>query len=111
VKQLPKAVRVAASTSLVQQELGAALTARGISVGAGPLVTAVGSEDNSRAAQPAAATVAVGKPYVLASSAAPIRLAVYSDVPASIDAVADVLTGQASAPGHLPVPVSGASGC
>lgn len=110
-KQLPPSVRVVGSSSSVQQELSAALAARGISVGSGPLVTVVDSEDSALAGQPAAATIAVGKPYVLADSTAPIRLAAYSDVPASIEAVADVLTGSAPASGHLPVPVSGARGC
>ena len=36
---------------------------------------------------------------------------VYSDVPASIDAAADVLAGRTSAPGRLPVPVQVVGAC
>lgn len=106
---VPRAVQVVGTRSSVVQALSAALAARGVTAGAGPLVTVVGSEDDALAARPAAATVAIDKPYVLARSRAPVRLAVYSDVPASIAAAADVLAGRAPAPGRLPVPVDG--GC
>jgi beta-N-acetylhexosaminidase len=108
---IPRSVQVVGSSSSAVQALSAALAARGVAVGSGPLVTVVGSEDFSLAARPAAATVSVGKPYVLADSRAPVRLAVYGDVPASIDAAADVLTGRGGAPGHLPVPVRLVGGC
>jgi beta-N-acetylhexosaminidase len=103
-------VQVVGSSSSATSALQAALAARGMVIGSGPRVTVVGSEDRTLAAEPAVATVAIGKPYVLGGSPARIRLAAYSDVPASLDAVADVLTGRAPAPGRLPVPVGGA-GC
>jgi beta-N-acetylhexosaminidase len=108
---LPHTVRVVASSSADQLALSNALADRGVAVGSGPLVTLADSTDLSLAREPAAATVGIGKPYVLADSTAPIRLAAYSDVPASIDAIADVLTGRTVGPGHLPVPVSGTTSC
>jgi beta-N-acetylhexosaminidase len=51
--------------------------------------------------------VALDTPYLLGGSAAPVRLALFGDTPGAMTALVDVLTGQAAAPGRLPVPVTG----
>ncbi|MHB0875504.1 MAG: glycoside hydrolase family 3 protein [Anaerolineae bacterium] len=57
---------------------------------------------------PGLAVVALRTPYDLASfPAATCFLAAYADVPASLDAVAQVLCGMAQPAGHLPVDIPG----
>lgn len=51
--------------------------------------------------------VATDAPYPLGSSTAPVRIATYGDTPGAMDALVDVLLGEAPAPGRLPVPVDG----
>lgn len=51
--------------------------------------------------------VALADPYVLGASRAPVRLATYGSTPGAVAALVDVLVGEASAPGQLPVPVAG----
>jgi beta-N-acetylhexosaminidase len=58
--------------------------------------------------------VAMDTPYVLGKSTGRVaRIATYSDTPAAMKALVAVLLGQATAPGRLPVRVSGVSrkGC
>jgi beta-N-acetylhexosaminidase len=57
--------------------------------------------------------VATDTPYLLGSSEAPVLLATFGDGPAAMRALVDVLLGEASAPGRLPVRVAGLSrtGC
>jgi beta-N-acetylhexosaminidase len=90
--------------------LAAALIARGVRVGSGPVVNVVGN-DPAAAAAASAVTVATATPYALSSSSSPVRLAAYGDDPVAIGAVADVLSGRTAPEGTLPVPVSGASTC
>jgi beta-N-acetylhexosaminidase len=52
--------------------------------------------------------VATGTPYVLGSTAAPVRLATYGSSAGAMDALVAVLQGRQRAPGTLPVPVTGA---
>ena len=51
--------------------------------------------------------VATDTPYALAGSDAPVRIATYGTTPGAMAALVDVLTGEATAPGRLPVPVAG----
>lgn len=57
--------------------------------------------------------VATDTPYLLGGSEAPVLLATFGDGPAAMRALVDVLLGEASAPGRLPVRVAGLSrtGC
>jgi beta-N-acetylhexosaminidase len=106
-----QSARVAGPDAQGVRLLSSALSARGVLVGSGPLVTVVGGNDSWAAAQPSDVTVSVGTPYVLSSSTAPVRLASYGDDPASIAAVADFLVNRGPASGQLPVPVPGARSC
>ena len=51
--------------------------------------------------------VATDTPYVLAGSEAPAKIATYGVTPGAMAALVDVLTGEETAPGRLPVPVAG----
>ena len=58
--------------------------------------------------------VAMDTPYVLGrSTARRARLATFGETPGAMSALVAVLLGRSSAPGHLPVAVSGVprSGC
>jgi beta-N-acetylhexosaminidase len=52
-------------------------------------------------------TVATDSPYLLGSAKSATLIATYGTAPASMQALAAVLAGKASAPGHSPVAVSG----
>lgn len=60
-----------------------------------------------------AVAVATDTPWVLGQVSAPTRIATYGDTPAAMDVLVQVLTGQAAAPGRLPVKVAGVAraGC
>lgn len=62
---------------------------------------------------PADITVALDRPSVLGRVRSRVELATYGDEPVALDALADVLMGTRTAPGHLPLDVPGASrrGC
>jgi len=51
--------------------------------------------------------VALADPHVLGASRARVRLATYGSTPGAVAALVDVLVGEGSAPGRLPVPVAG----
>lgn len=51
--------------------------------------------------------VATDSPWVLGRVGAPTRIATYGDTPAAMDVLVQVLRGEASAPGRLPVRVAG----
>jgi beta-N-acetylhexosaminidase len=57
--------------------------------------------------------VATDTPYILGQSDAPVKLATFGDGPAQMRALVDVLLGEQTAPGRLPVRVDGLSrnGC
>jgi beta-N-acetylhexosaminidase len=57
--------------------------------------------------------VATDTPWVLGRVGAPTRIATYGDTPAAMQVLVEVLTGQAAAPGRLPVTVPGVArpGC
>lgn len=107
VRPIPAAVQVVGSPTSARAALEEALGRRGVAGGSGPPVVVVGSEDTSAVRWNApAAVVGVGTPYVLAGARAPAVLAAYGTEPASLEAVADVLTGRAPARGQLPVPLA-----
>jgi beta-N-acetylhexosaminidase len=57
--------------------------------------------------------VATDTPWVLGQVGAPTRIATFGDTPAAMQVLVEVLTGQATAPGRLPVSVPGVArpGC
>ncbi|MEW2473598.1 glycoside hydrolase family 3 N-terminal domain-containing protein [Micromonospora gifhornensis] len=89
-----------------------ALTEAGVRVvpSGGTIVHLVGYGDRAGDLRAdAAVTVAMDTPYVLGQAKSPTLLATYSSSRASMEALADVLAGKATAPGRSPVPVSGLS--
>jgi beta-N-acetylhexosaminidase len=104
-------VRVAGGTAAQRRTLAAALAADGVPSGRGPVVRLTGYGDGPKDLRPAAATIALDTPYVLASAHSPVLLAAYSSVPDSLRAVAAVLAGKARATGRLPVTVPHTAKC
>ena len=76
-----------------------------------PTVALVGSSGGTPGA--ADVTVALDRPGVLGRVSSRVELATYSDQPASMRALVDVLLGERPAPGRLPLDVPGAErrGC
>ncbi|KQT93802.1 hypothetical protein ASG49_02175 [Marmoricola sp. Leaf446] len=76
-----------------------------------PTVALVGSGGGTPGS--ADVTVALDRPGVLGRVSSRVELAAYSDQPASLRAVVDVLLGERGAPGRLPLEVPGAErrGC
>jgi beta-N-acetylhexosaminidase len=75
--------------------------------------TAIGFTGFRDAPVDGAVAVATDTPWALGRVAAPTRIATYGDTPAAMDVLVEVLTGEAAAPGQLPVKVAGVarSGC
>jgi beta-N-acetylhexosaminidase len=88
----------------------AAAQAAGLTVGGSGDVVRLLDGSGAGAADVA---VALDTPYALADSRAPVRIALYGRTPQAFQALVDVLLGEASAGGTLPVPVAGADqqGC
>ncbi len=103
------AVRPVGSPAAVAAFTSAARAA-GLATGSGDVVRLLG---RSSAAGDADVAVATDAPYPLGGSSAPVRIAAYSETPAAMRAVVDVLLGELRAPGRLPVPVPGVerAGC
>jgi len=90
--------------------LAAALRKAGVAVADahGQEVHLVGYGDAARDLAPSAAvTVAMDTPYLLSRAKSPVLLATYSSSRPSMEALAAVLAGKASARGRSPVPVAG----
>lgn len=84
----------------------AAAEAAGLSVGSGPVVALAGS---ARGGARGDVVVALDAPFALAQSTVPedgTLIALYGRTPGAFEALVDVLTGRAAAPGTLPVAVS-----
>lgn len=82
-----------------------AAEAAGLTVGSGPVVNLVGT---ARGAGQGDVVVALDAPFGLESSSAPEEgalIALYARTPGAFEALVDVLTGTAEAPGALPVDV------
>ncbi len=69
--------------------------------------TGIGFTGYQDAAHDGEIAVATNTPYVLGTLGAPVRIATYGDTPGAMSALVDVLLGNATAPGSLPVPVKG----
>ncbi|MGI8433993.1 MAG: glycoside hydrolase family 3 protein, partial [Nocardioidaceae bacterium] len=82
----------------------AAARRAGLEVGAG---TTIGLADTAIPEGDLDVAVSVDTPYVLAGSVAPTRLAVFGRTPGAMAALVDVLTGDATVTGRLPVDVAG----
>ncbi|MFI5953401.1 glycoside hydrolase family 3 protein [Cryptosporangium sp. NPDC051539] len=107
-------VTVTGGTTEARTALKTALAAQGVETGAGgDSIHLAGYLDTAADLRPATVTVATDVPYILASAKSPTLLATYGNIPASMTALAAVLTGKAHAEGRSPVPVSGlpASAC
>ncbi len=76
----------------------------------GTTIAFTGYQDAARDGEIAVAT---DTPYVLGRLKAPVKVATYGDTPGAMSALLEVLLGKTSAPGSLPVPVSGVqrTGC
>lgn len=96
------AVRVAGGTGPDRARFRAAAKRHGISVGQGPLVVLLGPG----ASGSGDIVVSLAGPWGLAASdASTSRIALYGRTPGAFDALFEFLTGQAPAPGQLPVEV------
>ena len=75
--------------------------------------TAIGFNGFHDAPVDGAVAVATDSPWVLGRVSAPTRIATYGDTPGAMEALVDVLLGNAPAPGRLPVKVTGVgrTGC
>lgn len=75
--------------------------------------TAIGFSGFHDAPVDGAIAVATDSPWVLGRVSAPTRIATYGDTPGAMEALVDVLLGNARAPGRLPVRVAGVgrTGC
>ncbi|HEY9563551.1 MAG TPA: glycoside hydrolase family 3 N-terminal domain-containing protein, partial [Nocardioides sp.] len=107
---VPEGIHVTGSPDRVTR-LQSAARAAGVPLGRGKRVALVGFGADVPAG--ADIVVATDSPYVLGRSSAPVRIATYGDTPGAMKALIGVLTGKATAPGKLPVAVSGVArtGC
>ena len=98
-------VQVAGGTARDRARFTAAAEDAGLGVGSGPLITLlVGAREPGRGD----VVVALDAPFGLASSSVPdggALVALYGRSPGAFEALVDVLTGEAEAPGALPVEV------
>jgi beta-N-acetylhexosaminidase len=98
-------LRIAGGTGQDRARLAAAAEDAGLAVGSGPLVQLLGS---ARGSGQGDVVVALDAPFGLAGSSAPddgALVALYGRTPGAFEALVDVLTGRAEAPGALPVEV------
>lgn len=102
-KLIDTSVRVSGGTEQDRQRFRAAADERGIDTASGPVVKLVtGAAGNSTAGD---IEVSLGGPWALAASDAEVRIALYGRTPGAFDALLDFMTGEAPAPGALPVDV------
>lgn len=88
----------------------AAANDAGLTLGGGETIAFIGYQGGATSGD---VVVATDVPYPLGSSSAPVKIATYGDTPGAMTALVAVLTGEATAPGRLPVPVTGVdrTGC
>ena len=87
---------------------GVAGSRRPVAGAGGTVIHLVGYGDNAADLdQPAAVTVTMDTPYLLAASRSPTLLAIYSSSRLSLTRLAAVLAGKARPPGRSPGPVAG----
>ncbi|MGD8200789.1 glycoside hydrolase family 3 protein [Ornithinimicrobium sp. W1679] len=89
---------------LAVQRFERAAERAGLPLGAGTTVELLRPGQGPHGAQ---VSVALETPYLLASTGAATKVALYGDTPGAMDALVAVLTGEAEAPGRLPVEVDG----
>lgn len=99
-------VRVVGADIATREGMDAALTAAGYTPDASAPTTIALSGFGGGAVTGDVA-VALDTPYVLSGSSAPVKIAAYSDVPVSLQALAELLAGSIPATGRLPVTVDG----
>ncbi|GAB7038131.1 glycoside hydrolase family 3 protein [Catenuloplanes niger JCM 9533] len=107
----PVTVTVASGRTDSKKNLEEALRKAGLEVvasGGSTTVHLVGYGDGAAELSAGAqVTVSMDLPYLLASSRSPMLLATYSNAPAQLTALADVLAGKAKPQGSSPVEVAG----
>lgn len=99
------ALQIRGGETADRERLAAAAQEAGLSVGSGPVVTLVGS---ARGTGQGDVVVALDAPFGLEGSSASedgALVALYGRTPGAFDALVEVLTGEAQAPGALPVQV------
>ncbi|KAK0528110.1 hypothetical protein OC834_000381 [Tilletia horrida] len=103
-----KAVQVVGSSSTSRARFTAAAQAAGLSVTSGA-ATVVGLAGYGATSFPSGTTIAVAldTPYVLNTTSASTRVALFGQTPQAFQALVDVLTGKAQGSGRLPVTVNG----
>ncbi|KAE8260500.1 hypothetical protein A4X13_0g280 [Tilletia indica] len=103
-----RSVQVLGSSSTSRSRFTAAAQAAGLSVTTGAS-TVVGLAGYGATSFPAGTTIAVAldTPYVLNTTSAGTRIALFGQTPQAFGALVDVLTGQAQGGGRLPVTVTG----
>lgn len=92
-------------TEVEVERFVAAAAARGVTVGAGGTTVALVGMDGGGASADIA--VALDAPWALDTVDAEVEIAAYGNTPGAFEAVLDVLTGVAPAPGRLPVGTDG----
>ncbi|NDL57526.1 beta-N-acetylhexosaminidase [Phytoactinopolyspora sp. XMNu-373] len=102
-------IEVVGGTELDRARLTAAAEEAGLSVGSGDVVRLLGGTDPGSGD----VVVALDTPYALGASEAPTKIALYGRTPQAFAALVDVLRGNETAHGRLPVDVEGAEqlGC
>lgn len=120
------AVSVVGGSPEDRRRFTAAAQARGLAVGTGTVVALLEPGARTQAAGPDQGTAAPGRvaggdiavtldaPWQLAASTAPTKIALFGRTPEAFDALLDVLTGKAAAPGNLPAavgPYPAGTGC
>ncbi|MGI5148355.1 glycoside hydrolase family 3 protein [Plantactinospora sp. CA-294935] len=106
----PVTVTAASGRERSRDRLSQALRAAGVKVtpSGGAVVHLVGYGDTAADLRgDATVTVAMDTPYLLGRANSKVLLATYSSNPASLTALAEVLTGRARPTGRSPVPVGG----
>ncbi|WP_354146584.1 glycoside hydrolase family 3 N-terminal domain-containing protein [Arthrobacter sp. 754] len=99
---VPGSVQLAGGSPQDRARFEAAAAKAGLATGSGPLVTLIGY--NGR---PAGGDIAVAldAPWPLGASSSPTKIALYGRTQGAFDALANVLSGKAAAPGKLPAAV------
>ncbi|MEV0648579.1 glycoside hydrolase family 3 N-terminal domain-containing protein [Phytomonospora sp. NPDC050363] len=112
-KSIGSPVRVVGGADTTRERLAKALSARGVEVrgDAGTTIQLAGFGDTAADVDvDAEVIVSTDAPFILGKVKSGVRVAAFGTTKASMEAVADVLTGEAKAPGHLPVTVKGVPG-
>lgn len=99
--QLDGSLTIQGADPAANQRLAEAAEARGLTVGSGPTVTLLAGPESGTGD----IVVSLDAPWGLELSSGEVKAALYGDTPAAFEALLDYLTGEAGAPGTLPVDV------